>query len=154
MIEEMTEEMAAKKIEELFESKHRLIYEEVEFFIDVMLGLVSGHDDWLRVVGRPNLCRILLNQSEAGDKELRQVITWEYDHRQDLVDGLINKQSFVAKALPETWTRQVYYFSSIGSNKISGGMMTAYINLPHREMQKVMKDVWNVYLVNRARAEK
>jgi len=148
----MIEEAVVKRIEELFGCNHSLTYKEVEFFIDVVLGLVDGHDDWLYIRNRPNLCRILLHQSELGDKELRQVITWGYDYHPGNVDGLIFSQSFVAK-LSDPWIKQIHYFSSIGFGQMPAGVVSLDVNLKHREMQKVMKDVWNVYLLNRAHIE-
>jgi len=154
MIGEMTEKEVAEKVEDLFGCKHNLIYKEVEFFVAVMLGLTDDHNDWLCVKDRPNICRILLHQSEIDDKESRQIITWQYDHhRRDLVEGLIGSQSFVAKSSSGPWIRQIHYFSSIGSKQTSGSVESITTNLTHRLMQKVMKDVWNVYLANRARAE-
>lgn len=152
MVGEMTEEMVVERIEGFFVCKHHLIYEEVQFFVAAVLGLVNGHDDWLFVEGRPNLLRILLRQSELANKEPRQIITWEYDYHPGNVDGLIYKQSFIAKP-SDPWIEQIDYFSSIGSGEMLVGVVPIIVNLKHRRMQKVMQDVWNMHLVNRARAE-
>lgn len=148
----MTEEEEEKRIEELFGVSHRLTYREVEFFIDVVLSLVGDNVDLLRVRNRSGLDCIQFCQS--SDEE-SQTIVWRYDCSQVLEDGLVTEQSFTAKPGSDPWLKEVRFFSSIGwSNaKVGSNKVRVRASLRHREMQLVMKDVWNVYLVNRARAE-